>query len=152
MMERGDSNIKDVVLLTKETDSFGIHDILPHLQGNVKMEHFKIELCDELRDKNDRIQKLKAEMDAYKISADSLKNEYKSMDTSYVNIPMDKKCLQCNFLLYQEDYIIFACQHCYHKVTYIYTYTYYRTASTTKSSPLRSMLNDSRSCTRSSFN
>ena len=117
MMERGE-NIKEVVQLTRETDSLGIEHILPNLHGNVKMDYFKTELCESLRDKNDRIQKLKSEMDSYRGSAYNLKYEFKSMTNSFMSVAQAQKCLDCNFLLYLEEYIVFPCLHCYHKVIY----------------------------------
>lgn len=59
LLERSEENIKEVVQLTRETDILKIEDILPYLNSNIRLEHFKTELCESLRNYDDKIRNLK---------------------------------------------------------------------------------------------
>ena len=47
--------------MTKETDLIKIEDLLPHFNENIKIEHFKDEICNSLKTYNEEIEKLKEE-------------------------------------------------------------------------------------------
>lgn len=59
---KNDENIDEVIELTKETDLIKIEDLLPHFNENIKIEHFKDEICKSLKNYNEEIEKLKEEM------------------------------------------------------------------------------------------
>lgn len=65
LLERSEGNIKEVVQLTRETSLIKIEDILPYLTENIKLEHFKTELCDSLRNYDNTIRGLKMKMRSF---------------------------------------------------------------------------------------
>ena len=62
LLKENDENIEEVIKLTKETELIKIEDLLPHFNENIKIEHFKDEICNSLKTYNEEIEKLKEEM------------------------------------------------------------------------------------------
>ena len=62
LLSKNDENIDEVIQLTKETQLIKIEDLLPHFNENIKIEHFKDEICNSLKNYNEEIEKLKEEM------------------------------------------------------------------------------------------
>lgn len=65
LLERSEENVKEVVQLTRDTSVLKIEDILPHFTESIKLEHFKTELCDSLRNYDDEIRNLRRVMESY---------------------------------------------------------------------------------------
>ena len=78
--------IDKVIELTKETDTIKIEDLLPHFNENIKIEHFKDEICNSLKNYNEEIEKLKEEMKKLSANSDQLKNELKMTKNKFLII------------------------------------------------------------------
>ena len=50
-------------------------DLLPYFNENIKIEHFKNEICNSLNEYSQTIEDLKNQMDGYSLNAENLKNE-----------------------------------------------------------------------------
>lgn len=59
---KNNQSIDKVIELTKQADMIKIEDLLPHFNENIKIEHFKDEICNSLRKYNEDIDKLKDDM------------------------------------------------------------------------------------------
>lgn len=53
------TDIEQVIKLTKETNLIKIEDLLPYFNENIKIEHFKEEICNSLNEYNSQIESLK---------------------------------------------------------------------------------------------
>lgn len=53
------TDIEQVINLTKETNLIKIEDLLPYFNENIKIEHFKEEICNSLNEYNSQIESLK---------------------------------------------------------------------------------------------
>jgi archaellum component FlaC len=76
-----------VIDLTKQADSLiKIEDLLPHFNENIKIEHFKDEICNSLKTYNEEIEKLKEEMKKFSVNSEQLKNELKMIKNKFLII------------------------------------------------------------------
>lgn len=115
MLGRGDESIKEVVQLTREIDNLKIEDILPYMTQSIKLDYFKSEICETLRNYHDQVSNLKLEMDGFYSAGDSLKKEYGRLANRNLYVPRNQKCEECYRPLFTEDYIVFGCLHCFHR-------------------------------------
>ncbi|KAM3137990.1 hypothetical protein pb186bvf_009885 [Paramecium bursaria] len=107
--------IDKVIELTKETDTIKIEDLLPHFNENIKIEHFKDEICNSLKNYNEEIEKLKEEMKKLSANSDQLKNELKMTKNKFLIIDTQQKCEHCLKHLFNDTFYIFPCNHGFHK-------------------------------------
>lgn len=75
MLERGEENVQEVVLLTREVECLQVEDVLPFLNKNIKLDHFKAEICDTLLNYHDQVERLKTEMSGFYSAGESLNKE-----------------------------------------------------------------------------
>lgn len=94
-----------------------IEDLLPHFNENIKIEHFKDEICNSLRKYNEEIEKLKEEMKKLSQNSDQLKNELKMTKNKFLIIDTQQKCEHCAKHLFNDTFYIFPCNHGFHKVS-----------------------------------
>lgn len=105
-----------MILLTKDTDLIKIEDLLPYFNQNIKIEHFKDEICNSLKNYNEEIEKLKEEMKRFSQNSEQLKNELKMIKNKFLIIDTQQKCEQCFKHLFNDAFYLFPCNHGFHKV------------------------------------
>lgn len=115
MLDRGDENVRDVVQLTREVECLQVEDVLPHLNKNIKLDHFKAEICDTLLNYHDQVEKLKLDINGFYRAAESLKKEWEKLNNRSIFVSRKKKCEECFRALFAEEYVVFECSHTFHR-------------------------------------
>eukprot|EP00825_Cyclidium_porcatum_P049512 TRINITY_DN8575_c0_g1_i5.p2 TRINITY_DN8575_c0_g1~~TRINITY_DN8575_c0_g1_i5.p2 ORF type:complete len:292 (+),score=76.05 TRINITY_DN8575_c0_g1_i5:134-1009(+) len=131
LLEKQGADIQEVIKLTQEGsgNSFAfdqsniqksqgllkIEDLLPYFNENIKIEHFKDQICDSLESYNQEIDNLQREMRGYAENADQLKQEIRQINNRYIEIDQNHKCEECSKSMLSEEFYIFPCMHGFHK-------------------------------------
>ena len=98
----------------EDTDLLKIEDILPFFPDFVVIDDFKDEICAALEGYSAHIDTLKAEMDETTKSAESIKQDIKSLRNRFVVIDSGERCSVCGTSLLTRQFYVFPCQHTLH--------------------------------------
>lgn len=91
-----------------------IEDILQFFPEYVQIDQFKDEICQSLRDCNDRITDLKDEMDKYTRSAERIRGDITSLRNRFGRVKANQVCELCKLPVLQEQFFLFPCMHAFH--------------------------------------
>lgn len=64
------AQVEQNILVTQNQSLLKIEDLLPYFNENIRIEHFKDQICDSLESYNDEIEKLQKDMQGYAENAD----------------------------------------------------------------------------------
>lgn len=59
-------------------------------------------------------------MSAFDKNAEHLKGELRNLKNRFFEIRGDQKCEDCSRGIFTEEFYVFPCGHCYHKVTFLW--------------------------------
>ena len=89
--------------------------MLPHFNENIKIEHFKDEIAESLKEYDKEIKNLKDEMKGYSKNAEILKTELRNLKNRCFEIDSTKLCEECVQSVFSDEFYLFPCGHTYHK-------------------------------------
>lgn len=88
---------------------------MPHFNEDIKIEYFKEEIGDSLKEYDKDIKALKEEMKGYSRNAEILKSELRNLKNRCFEIDSTKLCEECVQSIFTEEFYLFPCGHTYHK-------------------------------------
>lgn len=99
---------------TDGSDQLKIEDILPFFPDFVKIADFKDEICESLDQYNERIQKLKEEMEEHTKNADMIRKDITQLRNRYGYVGAGQKCDLCMQPVLTRSFLVFPCSHVFH--------------------------------------
>ena len=84
LLKNEHENIEEIVEITHHTDKLNIDEIIPLFDPNSKIELFKGNICQLLKQYNQDIDSLKIEMDSFAKQADEWNKELLMMKNNYI--------------------------------------------------------------------
>ncbi|KAL4452788.1 hypothetical protein ABPG74_002353 [Tetrahymena malaccensis] len=120
LLNKGGNNVQEVIKMINDEQQFiKIEDLLTQFSENVKIEHFKDQICNCLQNYNTEIKELKQVIKQYSDSADKLQIDLKLIKNRYVEMNQNVTCMECVQSLFNESFYIFPCMHGFHKACLI---------------------------------
>ncbi|XP_019880940.1 vacuolar protein sorting-associated protein 18 homolog isoform X2 [Aethina tumida] len=110
----GKDDIQQAMEFLRQCDLIKIEDILPFFSDFVTIDHFKDAICKSLKEYNQKIKDLKAEMEDATKSAEQVRDEIQSFRNRYTVISSADKCQICNNILMIRPFYMFPCHHKFH--------------------------------------
>lgn len=113
--QQGVGSIKTAIDFLKRCDLLRIEDLIPFFPDFVIIDDFKEEICAALESYSRSIAALDAEMDASARTAESIKEDIKSLDKRYAIVEPGERCRVCELPLLSRQFFVFpSCQHGFH--------------------------------------
>ncbi|CAH0563550.1 unnamed protein product [Brassicogethes aeneus] len=110
----GKDDIQQAMQFLKRCDLLRIEDILPFFSDFVTIDHFKDAICKSLKEYNQNIKDLKAEMEDATKSAEQVREEIQSFRNKFTNISSSDICDLCINILMIRPFYLFPCHHKFH--------------------------------------
>ena len=102
-------------LLLESNNVLEIKDLLILCNKATTVANLKDELIKSLENHNERMNAVSKDIKRSILLKDRLKNEIKNFDKKYNVIEPGNSCNYCDEFLQSRKFIIFPCNHCYHK-------------------------------------
>lgn len=113
--QQGTGSIKTAIDFLKRCDLLRIEDLIPFFPDFVVIDDFKDEICSALESYSRHIDTLKTEMDESAATAESIKEDIKSLDRRYALVEPGEGCRVCSLPLLSRQFFVFpSCQHGFH--------------------------------------
>ncbi|KAL8692175.1 MAG: hypothetical protein Q9218_002752 [Villophora microphyllina] len=113
--QQGVGSIKTALDFMKRCDLLRIEDLIPLFPDFVVIDDFKEEICAALESYSRSISTLDSEMDASAATAESIKNDIKSLNNRYAIVEPGERCRVCELPLLSRQFFVFpSCQHGFH--------------------------------------
>lgn len=113
--QQGVGSIKTAIDFLKRCDLLRIEDLIPFFPDFVIIDDFKEEICAALESYSRSIAALDAEMDASARTAESIKEDIKSLNKRYAIVEPGERCRVCELPLLSRQFFVFpSCQHGFH--------------------------------------
>ncbi|KAJ6253228.1 vacuolar protein sorting-associated protein [Anaeramoeba flamelloides] len=106
---------RGVLNFLMESDVFDIETILPLFPSFQLIDDFKKEVVETLKKYNRQITKLRTEMETATDNSEKIKKNITNFQGTYRVIGEDQKCEICEKKIFHSDFVLFACQHTFHK-------------------------------------
>lgn len=110
-------DIKQIInsLLLESNNVLEIKDLLILCNKATTIANLKDELIKSLEKHNERMNVISKDIKRSILLKDRIKNEIKNFDKKYNVIESGNSCNYCDEFLQSRKFIIFPCNHCYHK-------------------------------------
>ncbi|KAL8667665.1 MAG: hypothetical protein Q9202_000520 [Teloschistes flavicans] len=113
--QQGVGSIKTALDFMKRCDLLRIEDLIPLFPEFVVIDDFKEEICAALESYSGSISALDREMDASAATAESIKDDIKSLNNRYAIVEPGERCRVCELPLLSRQFFVFpSCQHGFH--------------------------------------
>jgi len=110
-----EENIKEAMAFLSQADNLlKIEDILPFFPEFTLIDDFKEEICNALKEYNERIEELKLEMDEATRSAVMIRRDIKNLRNKYGFVSQNQMCDICGYPVLTRMFYLFPCLHVYH--------------------------------------
>lgn len=110
-----EENIKEAMHFLSQADNLlKIEDILPFFPQFTLIDDFKEEICNALKEYNERIEELKTEMDEATRSAVLIRRDIKNLRNKYGFVSQNQLCDICGYPVLTRLFYLFPCLHVYH--------------------------------------
>jgi len=100
--------------LSQADNLLKIEDILPFFPQFTLIDDFKEEICNALKEYNERIEELKTEMDEATRSAVLIRRDIKNLRNKYGFVSQNQLCDICGYPVLTRLFYLFPCLHVYH--------------------------------------
>lgn len=105
-------NFNLALKIMQESNILKIEDILPNLQGNIKIEVFKNEILNCLQGYQTNIESLRSQIISYNITSKNVKNDINSVKKKCCKILYQSCiCEICNNTINEDSIFVFPCGH-----------------------------------------
>ncbi|KAJ0395070.1 hypothetical protein P43SY_011458 [Pythium insidiosum] len=105
--------IKEAMGILKESGLLKIEDILPFFPDFVQINDFKREICESLEVYNDRIERLKEEMQDYTQSAELIRADMQKLRKRCAIVSGNQRCELTGQNLLGKEFYVFPCSHAF---------------------------------------
>ena len=96
------------------TCSLTLEDILPFVPEFTEIGDWKEEICANLKAYNEKIGKLKVEMNSASKSVDTIRSDIEKLQFRKFSVTQQDKCMLCKLSLLNLPIYAFSCNHFYH--------------------------------------
>jgi len=103
-----------MAFLSQADNLLKIEDILPFFPQFTLIDDFKEEICNALKEYNERIEELKTEMDEATRSAVLIRRDIKNLRNKYGFVSQNQLCDICGYPVLTRLFYLFPCLHVYH--------------------------------------
>ncbi|XP_075973886.1 vacuolar protein sorting-associated protein 18 dor isoform X2 [Anticarsia gemmatalis] len=107
-------DMKEAMNFLEECQLIKIEDILPFFSDVVTIDHFRQPICESLKEYNQEIEMMKAEMEEATTSADHVRAEIQSFRNRSVTVRVSDLCCLCDIALLLRPFYLFPCGHKFH--------------------------------------
>lgn len=98
--------------IMKESKILKIEDILPHITEKIKIEVFKTQISDCIKEYENNIKTLKEDINGYKDASENIKNDINKIKKKSMEIKKNAgKCDICRKIIQDKNIFIFPCGH-----------------------------------------
>jgi hypothetical protein len=94
--------------------TLSVEDVLPVLPDFAKVDDVRDLVCGALERYNQKIERLKAEMDESSESAARLRRDASEQKRRFDVVRKERKCDVCRERVALRDFFVFPCTHCFH--------------------------------------
>ncbi|XP_055911201.1 vacuolar protein sorting-associated protein 18 homolog isoform X1 [Eupeodes corollae] len=111
---RGTNDVKKALELLKECELLRIEDLLPFFSDFEKIDDFKEAICTALKNYNEQIQALQADMTESFKQAQRVRSDLQGLRNRSVRIGAQEPCAICESYLLLKPFFVFPCGHKFH--------------------------------------